>query len=156
MVARALFSVQRFGGLVARSDFVLAALAAGGEGRSFSPVQVQKLFFLLDREATDLIGGPHFNFSPYDYGPFDREVYGELEKLQLAGWVDTSGSSNYRRYMLSPEGFAQGAERLNLWSATAREYVTQVAEWIQKLNFQQLVSAIYVKYPDMKVNSVFR
>ena len=144
------------GDLMARSDTVLAALAAAGDGRSFSPVQVQKLFFLLDREGAGLVGGPHFNFRPYDYGPFDREVYSELDMLRLRGLVDTSGSSNYRSYTLTPDGYASALAELETWSPEAREYANRLVEWVQKLSFQQLVSAIYAKYPDMKVNSVFR
>jgi len=34
-----------------RSEILLAGLAAGGENSTYTPVQVQKLFFLLDREA---------------------------------------------------------------------------------------------------------
>jgi hypothetical protein len=34
-----------------RDDIILAGLAAGGENATFTPVQVQKLFFLIDREA---------------------------------------------------------------------------------------------------------
>ena len=36
---------------------------------------VQKLLFLLDREAAEIVGGPHFRFVPYNYGPFDKGVY---------------------------------------------------------------------------------
>ena len=64
-----------------RSELVLAALAAGGKNASYSPVQVQKLLFLVDREGEKLVGGKHFNFVPYDYGPFDREVYDELARI---------------------------------------------------------------------------
>lgn len=141
---------------MARSDMVLAALAAAGEGRSFSPVQVQKLFFLLDREASHLVAGPHFHFQPYDYGPFDREVYAELDALKLRGLVDTAGDSNYRRYTLTQPGFEAGRQELAAWSQEASDYAAQVTQWVQKLSFQQLVSSIYAKYPDMKVNSVFR
>src|SRR3989344_2651663 len=141
---------------MARSDMVLAALAAAGEGRSFSPVQVQKLFFLLGREASRLVAGPHFNFQPYDYGPFDRDVYVELDALRFGGLVDTAGSSNYRRYALTPAGFEAGCQVLATWSEDARVYAAQVVQWVQKLSFQQLVSSIYTKYPDMKVNSVLR
>ena len=48
-----------------RPNLVLAALAAGGENASYWPVQVQKLLFLIDREASALVGGPHFpNLTP--------------------------------------------------------------------------------------------
>lgn len=141
---------------MARSEMVLAALAAAGEGRSFSPVQVQKLFFLLDREASHLVAGPYFNFQPYDFGPFDREVYVELDGLSFLGLVDTAGSSKYRRYTLTQPGYEAGRQELAAWSKEAGDYATQVAQWVQRLSFQQLVSSIYTKYPDMKVNSVFR
>jgi hypothetical protein len=41
-----------------RSEILLAGLAAGGENTTYTPVQVQKLFFLLDREAAAALGGP--------------------------------------------------------------------------------------------------
>ena len=43
-----------------RSEILLAGLAAGGENATYTPVQVQKLFFLLDREASVALGGPFF------------------------------------------------------------------------------------------------
>jgi uncharacterized protein len=45
-----------------RQDLVLAALAAAGGNATFAPVQIQKFFFLIDREGAHLFGGPHFNF----------------------------------------------------------------------------------------------
>jgi hypothetical protein len=50
-----------------RKELVLAGLAAGGRYATFSPAQVQKLFFLIDREAAHWVDGPHFGFMPYDY-----------------------------------------------------------------------------------------
>ena len=63
-----------------RQKVVLAALAAE-RSSAFAPVQVQKLFFLLDQNIAADFGGRQFNFEPYDYGPFDRAVYSELEAL---------------------------------------------------------------------------
>jgi hypothetical protein len=39
-----------------RSDAVLAAMAAAGENATFTPVQIQKLMFLIDREIPRLVG----------------------------------------------------------------------------------------------------
>lgn len=75
-----------------RQMFMLAALAAAGESAAFSPVQVQKLFFLLDREASHLTGGPHFAFRPYDYGPFDYAVYDEINELANRGLAEVDYS----------------------------------------------------------------
>lgn len=56
-----------------RQDAVLAVLAAA-DGSSYSPAQLQKALFLIDRNLPDLIDGPaKFEFRPYDYA-FDRQV----------------------------------------------------------------------------------
>ena len=138
-----------------RQDIILSALAAAGENALFSPVQVQKLFFLIDRKAAHLLGGPHFAFRPYDYGPFDPAVYDQLTALGFSGHVQLSGSGRYRSYSLTPQGFVEGQRILTALPAQSAGFLKAVAQWILKLNFQQLVSAIYREYPDMKVNSIF-
>lgn len=47
-----------------RDDIVLAGMAAAGPSTKFDAVQLQKLFFLIDREIPQLIDGPHFDFRP--------------------------------------------------------------------------------------------
>lgn len=138
-----------------RRDLMLAALAAAGEHASFTPVQVQKLFFLIDREGAQLVGGPHFAFEPYDYGPFDRAVYAELDLLELGGFVRTIATDRYRIYELTPEGYAVGQRLLSGLPGTTRTFLVETANWVRRLSFQQLVAAIYQRYPDMKVNSIF-
>ena len=98
---------------LAREDVTLSALAAGGENAMFSPVQVQKLFFLVDRKAAHLLGGPHFAFRPYDYGPFDSAVYDQLLALGFSGHVQVSGPGRYRLYSLTPKGFTEGQQILS-------------------------------------------
>lgn len=137
-------------------DIVLAALAAGGQNATYTPVQVQKLFFLLDREASHLLGGPHFHFAPYDYGPFDKAVYEALDDLSRRDLARIQNTGRYRVYALSHAGFAAGSQRLGQLPAATRNYVASVANWVRHLNFEQLVAAIYNRYPEMKAKSVFR
>jgi uncharacterized protein YwgA len=139
-----------------RDNLVLAALAAGGVGASYSPVQVQKLLFLLDREVAALTGGPHFDFQPYDYGPFDSGVYAAIEGLRSRGSAEIVTTGYYRRYLLTEEGFKAGILQLDLMDPKLKDYIQQLVKWIRSLSFNQLVAAIYNRYPDMKVNSVFR
>jgi hypothetical protein len=137
-----------------QSGIVLAALAGAGENAAFTPVQVQKLLFLIDREIPRLVDGPHFNFQPYDFGPFDRGVYDTLEALARQGLVYQS-RARYQRWGLSPEGYRQGVGLLHAYPAAAT-YIRQAAIWVRSLPFNQLVAAIYRAYPDMKANSIFR
>jgi hypothetical protein len=139
-----------------RSEILLAGLAAGGENVTYTPVQVQKLFFLLDREASTALGGPFFHFVPYDYGPFDQAVYAGLDDLARREFASIQNTGRYRVYGLSQAGQNEGLRLLSTLQPATREYVANVAKWVRQLSFQQLVASIYNKYPEMKANSVFR
>lgn len=132
---------------------MLAALAA--DPGEWTPVQVQKMFFLLEQRAAHVVGR-HWSFKPYDYGPFDAGVYRELERLGERGLVvispDGQGS---RRYRLTEPGRAEGARVLASLAPSTAEYIGRLAAWVRSLSFAQLVSAIYRDFPEMKVNSVF-
>lgn len=141
---------------LSRTDVVLAGLAAAGQHSSLSPVQVQKLFFLVDREAAALVDGPHFAFKPYDYGPFDKTVYETLGALSQSHFVAVNQGQWYRTYSLTEAGYAKGREILDQLSRAAQDYLHSVAAWVANLGFQQLVAAIYARYPDMRANSIFR
>lgn len=137
-----------------RPEIVLAALAPA-RGGEFSPVQVQKLFFLIDREIAGLVDGPHFNFKPYDYGPFDKHVYHELDRLAVEGLV-TISHGRWQSYRLTPAGQERGDTLLASLPATARKYIEEAAAFVRSLSFTELVSAIYKAYPEMRANSVFQ
>lgn len=140
-----------------REDFVLAVLAASN-GAAHTPVQVQKLFFLLDKKAARLLGGPYFDFLPDNYGPFDCAVYRCLETLSGVNLVSIENVDDARRktYRTTPEGQQQGEDSLADFAPEIRDYIRAVSDWVRKLSFAQLVSAIYAEYPDMKSKSIFR
>jgi uncharacterized protein len=138
-----------------RRDIVLAAMAPAN-GASHTPVQVQKLLFLIDREAAAMLGGPFFNFRPYHYGPFDKTVYKELEALGDAGLVDIHGGISMRSFALTPLGQEQGDQLLGALEAPAQDYIRRASEFVRGLSFSALVSAVYKAYPEMRANSVFQ
>lgn len=138
-----------------RDEVVLAAMAAA-PGRAFQPVHVQKLFFLLDRKLATDLGGPHFNFTAYDYGPFDQAVYATLEGLNERGLVAIDKEpDSVRAYKLTDAGNAAGRTELEGLSAEARGRIEKLATFVASLSFRDLVSAIYRAYPEMKAKSVF-
>lgn len=142
--------------LTSRQKLVLAALYAGSVDSDFSPVQVQKLFFLIDREASDVSGGPHFSFEPYDYGPFDQNVYTELDALSSLGDVEVDRSGSHRVYRLTQQGVERGQVEFAAMDAKAQDYLMRAKAWIKSLSFRDLVAAIYTAYPDTKEKSIFR
>lgn len=140
----------------AQKDIILAGLSAAGQNTNFSPVQIQKLFFIIDREISELIEGQKFNFKPYDYGPFDKAVYETLEVLFMEEAVQISNSGQYNRYALTASGFEEGRQIFDRLPDPAQNFIAETANWVKSLNFEELVAAIYKKYPDMKENSVFK
>lgn len=139
-----------------RATFVLAGMAPAGTA-PLSPVQVQKLFFLLDRNIAYHVGGPHFSFEPYDYGPFDKQVYDDLEVMASKGLIEVSESypRSLRTYRLTEEGREAGTRALATFAISVQNYIAKVVCFVRSRSFAQLVSAIYAAYPDMKTNSVF-
>lgn len=138
-----------------RKAIILAALAPA-QGDIHTPVQVQKLLFLIDREIPNLVGGPYFNFQPYHYGPFDVSVYEELDSLAQQNLVAIIADYNWSNYRLTEEGQKKAD---GLWAglpSEAKDFVERASAFVRSLSFSELVAAIYKAYPDMKVNSVFQ
>lgn len=144
------------GGSMQKRELLLAAMSAGG-GEEHTPVQVQKLVFLIEQNVAADLGGSTFDFVPYDYGPFDSSLYEVLRQLEAEGLATaTVTSRGWKKYSLTPEGQRRGAEVLDSTPARASNYIRQVSAFVLRLSFADLVSAVYKAYPDMKVNSVFR
>ncbi|HEX8109089.1 MAG TPA: hypothetical protein VF516_15255 [Kofleriaceae bacterium] len=135
-----------------RTDYVLAVMAAAQV--PLSPVEVQKLFFILDKKAGAQLGGPFFNFTPYAYGPFDAAVYHELERLAERGLASIYGQSTTCRYGISAAGLKPGAAALG--AITMSGYISQVAEYVRSSSFAQLILAVYAEWPEMMANSIFQ
>lgn len=72
------------------------AMAAGGKNAQYASVQAQRLFFLIDKELSDILEGPFIDLLPYDYGPFDKDLYSSLDVLKESGQVLVNHSGRYR------------------------------------------------------------
>jgi uncharacterized protein len=140
-----------------RSSLVLGVMSVA-HGEEFSPVQVQKLFFLVDKNISKYVGGPHFSFEPYDYGPFDKAVYQVLDELQTKGFIESCEVTGHRwcNYRLTVTGQELGQAMFSELPENVKTYLMDLVKLVRSLSFAELVSAIYKVYPEMKVNSVFR
>jgi uncharacterized protein len=139
-----------------RTEILLAALSAP-EQKSFSPVHLQKTLFLMDYKLPGLFD-QRYDFQPYDYGPFDKDVYADADALQCAGLVSITQEPGgwYRTYRPTDAGLARGARLLAGMPADSAAVIKQIANVVTRLGFKDLVTAIYRSFPEMKVNSVFK
>ncbi len=143
---------------MSRDDIVLAALAASN-GATHTPVQIQKLLFLIARRVDQSsVDGPHFNFVPYDYGPFDSQVYRCLESLSAQGLVEIVEEADLRwkKYRTSEQGLKQGMALLSSLPQPVSDYIKELSTFVRRLTFAELVSSIYRAYPEMRERSVFQ
>ena len=131
---------------------------APAQGEPFTPVQVQKLFFLVDRKVGERVGGPHFSFRPYHYGPFDAGVYHAIEGLVPRGLaVVTDGESfQMRTYRLTASGQAEGEKLLATITPQVADFLRRACTFVRTTPFAALVSSIYQAYPEMRARSIFR
>jgi uncharacterized protein len=138
-------------------ELLLVALASGGK-HEHTPVQVQKLMFLIEKNVGKQIGGgSHFEFTPYDYGPFDPSIYEllrQMEAEQLA--VSSMTNRGWKKYSLTDAGLERAASSSSQLNLTVSSYINKVSEFVRTLSFSDLVSAVYKAYPEMRVNSVFK
>lgn len=139
-----------------RTNLVLAALYPANTD-SYTPVQIQKLLFLIQKKIP-VFKKDGFDFKPYDYGPFDKNVYSELETLAEKGFINIreQEASSWRAYGLTNDGLTKAKEIFETLDADSREKITKLSGFVRQLSFSQLVSAIYDAYPEMKQNSVFK
>lgn len=139
-----------------KRKLVLAALAASATSMH-TPVQIQKILFILEKNVSAELGGPSFDFKPYDYGPFDAAVYDQLRTLEHEELVTASPTQRgWKKYQLTSAGTIAGKAVLAELSPRLSSYILDVSKFVLSLSFAELVSAIYKAYPEMKVNSVFR
>jgi len=143
---------------MSRGELVLALLASAS-GRAYSPAQLQKTVFLVTKNVPGLINnGPGFDFQPYDYGPYDKQVYSEASVLKQIGAAEISQApwGRWVMYSATQAGIDQGRQILASLPDATREYLQSVSNWALSQSFKSLVKAIYDAYPEMRVNSIFK
>jgi DNA-binding PadR family transcriptional regulator len=142
--------------MTTRQEWLLMALARRN-GQPMTPVQIQKAMFLMGMEAKQLVGSGFYKFVPYNYGPFDANVYHDLDILAARGLVagDSFPGRSWKTYAVTPAGVAEAARVKRAANPTAVLFLGKVVDWVSSMSFPQLVRAIYTKYPAFKANSVF-
>jgi uncharacterized protein len=140
-----------------RSDWTLLAIAAAA-GEPLTPVQLQKVLFLLGAQKPQSVGQPFYVFHPYNYGPFSADVYRDADALEQEGLVRIDRSEPGRSwsvYAATREGLIRATDLIAGLPADLTTYLERLVAWARSLTFQQLVSAVYSAYPEQRANSIF-
>jgi uncharacterized protein YwgA len=131
------------------------------EGRT----RLQKLVFLMEQEldevATASLDSPDYNFIPYDYGPFSKELYDDLDSLEEAGLIEVEeepmadGKVKYI-YQLTEQGESWVQNQLVDSSADkAHSLAEHLASEYNDMLLSDLIDEVYAEYPVYAKNSVW-
>ena len=136
-----------------RTDLLLKIITVA-EGDPITPVQLQKVAFLVGQECAAYMPSPYYDFVPYDYGPFCIDIYRDAETLENRGLVSiacnpTGGWKEYSATFRS-----SGADTSAIPKIVA-DYIEKAVNWARELTFRELVSSIYYHYPAYGQNSIF-
>jgi DNA-binding PadR family transcriptional regulator len=129
------------------------------KSKGLSPVQLQKTLFLLQRRLPkEDVGDRYYEFTPYNYGPFNVTIYQDAETMEELGWISINHSpgGRWKVYRATPIGLEFATKLRAQASPHALEYLDTIVTWVLGLSFRELVSAIYAEYPEFRANSVFQ
>ena len=144
--------------MINRMDWALLVIAAA-DGEPVSPVQLQKSLFLIGKniEPVENRLGGFYNFRPFDYGPFDSDVYRDAEILAAKSLVAISSQPgrSYREYAATASGLEEAGKIDRQLEPSIVRYVREIVAWARSLSFNDLVRAIYRQYPEQRTRSVF-
>lgn len=138
-------------------DITLLTIASA-QGDGLSPVQLQKSLFLIGKSGLAGLPDDFYEFYPYNYGPFNPEVYSEADALVNEGLVNgiEKPGRTWRTYVISAEGQAYAVKSKKQIHKQLDKYMEEVVSWVKSLTFNELLRAIYAKYPEYRENSVFQ
>jgi DNA-binding PadR family transcriptional regulator len=139
-----------------RGWLLLALDTAGRDG--LDPVQVQKSLFLLSKKRGNEVGPEFYSFEPHNYGPFSRDIYDDLDRLDKRGYVVSvrAPSVAWPLYFVTPEGHQRARALRGKAAGTAVSYLERAVRWVKGLSFNELIRSIYEHYPEYRAKSIFR
>ena len=138
-------------------DIMLLVIAAAGD-TGLTPAQLMKSMFLIGQSEVSDLPSDFYSFIPYNYGPFNSDVYRDAEVMvneRLVLEIREAGR-DWSKYAITQAGLQKAKILKNQVTREFSEYIDAVVKWIKSLTFSELLRAIYAKYPEMRENSVFQ
>ena len=139
---------------IKRADLLLKIIAAA-DGDLVTPVQMQKVAFLVKMQFKEQLPADYYSFQKHAYGPFCVDIYHDAEALQRVGLISITLNQRgrWKQYSATVAGMEETVEKI---PDNIARYIEETVDWARRLSFQELVRAIYQRYPSYRENSVFQ
>lgn len=145
--------------LAQRPRLALLTLVAEQQRRTAAPLGITSLMkytFLAQQEGQTLHQpiNQFYDFVPYHFGPFAKDIYGDLEQLEAEGWLtirraseDDPTAPEKVEISLSPERAGLVNEAIAELNAQERVDLVAAVEAYGGLSHKDLLVMVYEKYP---------
>jgi len=143
----------------------LALMYADSQGTIEGRTRLQKMVFLLEQELKEQperpIDGDGYNFIPYDYGPFSRSLYDDIDWMSEEGLVnDSKEEMEDGQVKYNYEITEQGKEFVeNQLPTQEGQLISELARNIEgeynDVLLSNLIEEVYSEYPEYAENSVW-
>ena len=138
----------------------LTLLALNEEQQVEGITRFQKLVFMVQQEIPDL-RTRKYEFKSYDYGPFSAELYDDIDRLVLNGYIDrdvdeTRNGNEKHIYSLTEKGreyIYQVLENESAVDDLSVEKLRQLKDEYNEMPILQLIRLVYHRYPEYAENS---
>jgi len=124
---------------------------------SIDPIRIMKGLFIFSQEAKkDWLKNGFYEFVPYNFGPCSFEIYSDLRLLKKSGLlkVEFKEGQHWKYYSLTKKG-KNVCNKIAL-DKEAYVFLEEIKNFVVKTPFSLLLKAIYKKYPDYAINSIFK
>ena len=129
-----------------RKDYLLLFISLTGGRYGLDRIRLMKGMFLFAQSG---IPGPEerYEFVPYDWGPFSRDVYEDLEGLQATGLLlAMPEGSRYAEYRATDVGLGQAKELQRTLPNDATHRLAEIKATVTSMSFLELLEYVYQRY----------
>lgn len=130
------------------------------EGRT----RLQKMVFLMQKELEERSSAPtlDYEFIPYDYGPFSKDLYDDLDIMisqQFVDYIEEPLNSGNVKYVYELENNGKDLIESEPIDGEALSEILQVAREIRarygEMLLSKLIEFVYSEYPEYAERSVY-
>ena len=140
-----------------RQTWLLLFLGADPGPYPVDQVRTMKAMFLIDQKLS-AARMPRYRWEAFDYGPFNSNVYRDLDSLQIDELVDVTRvlGSNRRLYTLSERGRRAFEERVAQTPASEMQWIQEVKTRVSSTSYEDLLRGILREFPEYAMRSSVR
>lgn len=144
-----------------RETIPLVLMYSEGQEAVQGRTRLQKMAFLLQQELED-IDISTYDFEAYDYGPFSKELYDDLDELIEKELIEESREEFDEDKVLYEYELTDDGEELveEFIRKQALDDILEQSQMLKKefnhMDLGEVIDLVYSEYPEYAENSVLR